>query len=112
MAATEAMAFSMKNGVERDVLLDGIGASVVCSPLIGYKLAPLRARDFTPAFSVAQMAKDFDLALGAGRDSDVPMPMTALIRQGWAAMIANGEADEDFFKFTEMALRMAGVDDA
>jgi 3-hydroxyisobutyrate dehydrogenase len=107
----EAMAFSMKNGVARDVLLDGIAASVVCSPLVGYKLAALRSRDFTPAFSVGQIAKDFDLALSAGQEADVPMPMTALIRQGWAAMIANGEAEADFFKYTEMALAMAGIDE-
>ena len=105
----EAMALCIRHGVARDVLLDGIGASVVCSPLISYKLDMLRDRDFAARFSVGQIAKDFDLALSAAHALEVPLPLTALVRQGWAAMISGGEGEEDFFKYTELALRNAGV---
>lgn len=107
----EAMAFCMKNGVDRATTIDGIAASVAASPLFGYKAAALKARDFSPKFSATQIAKDFDLALSAGRALEVPLPMTALVRQGWAAMIATGEGDADFFKCTELAIHAAGVDE-
>ncbi len=107
----EAMAFCMKNGVDRATTLDGIAASVVASPLFGYKAAALRARDFEARFSVAQIAKDFDLALAAGHALEVPLPITALVRQGWAAMLSAGEGGEDFFKISEMAIRAAGVNE-
>lgn len=107
----EAMAFCLKNGIDRATTVDGIAASVAASPLFGYKADALKARDFSPRFSVAQIAKDFDLALAAGHTLEVPMPLTALVRQGWAAMIATGEGENDFFKLTEMAIRAAGIDE-
>ncbi len=108
----EAMAFCLKNGVDRATTLDGIAASVVASPLIGYKLDALKARDFSPKFSVEQIAKDFDLALSAGQTIDVPMPLTALVRQAWTALIATGQGGDDFFKYTELAIRAAGLDES
>lgn len=107
----EAMAFCLKNGVDRATTVDGIAASVATSPLFGYKADALKARDFSPRFSVAQIAKDFDLALAAGHALEVPLPLTALVRQGWAAMIAAGDGENDFFKCTELAIRAAGVDE-
>ena len=107
----EAMAFCLKNGVDRATTVDGIAASVAASPLFGYKADALKARDFTARFSVEQIAKDFDLALSAGRAEDVPMPLTALVRQGWASLIAAGKGGDDFFTYTEMAIRAAGVDE-
>lgn len=107
----EAMAFCLKNGVDRATTVDGIAASVATSPLFGYKAEALKARDFSPKFSVAQIAKDFDLALSAGHALEVPMPLTALVRQGWAAMIATGDGGDDFFKYTELAIRAAGLDE-
>jgi 3-hydroxyisobutyrate dehydrogenase len=107
----EAMAFCLKNGVDRATTVDGIAASVAASPLFGYKADALKARDFTARFSVEQIAKDFDLALSAGRAEDVPMPLTALVRQGWASLIAAVKGGDDFFTYTEMAIRAAGVDE-
>lgn len=107
----EAMAFCLKNGVDRATTVDGIAASVAASPLFGYKADALKARDFTAKFSVEQIAKDFDLALSAGRAEDVPMPLTALVRQGWASLVATGQGGEDFFICTETAIRAAGVDE-
>ncbi|MCC6306299.1 MAG: NAD(P)-dependent oxidoreductase [Rhodobacteraceae bacterium] len=107
----EAMAFCMKNGVDRATTIDGIAVSVAASPLFGYKAAALRARDFEARFSVAQIAKDFDLALAAGHALEVPLPITALVRQGWAAMLSAGEGGEDFFKISEAAIRAAGVNE-
>lgn len=107
----EAMAFCLRNGVDRATTVDGIAASVATSPLFGYKAEALKARDFSPKFSVAQIAKDFDLALSAAHALEVPLPLTALVRQGWAAMIATGAGGDDFFKCTELAIRAAGVDE-
>lgn len=107
----EAMAFCMKRGVDRATTLDGIAASVASTPLFGYKIDALKARDFQPRFSVAQIAKDFDLALAAGQELEVPMPLTALVRQGWSSLIATGQGGDDFFKYTELALHAAGVDE-
>lgn len=105
----EALALGLKNGLDRTTMLDVIGASAVASPLVGYKLDTLKAQDYTPAFEVTQMAKDFDLILEAGRKSAVPMPMAAQTREGWSELIADGDGEQDFFKYVELATRRAGV---
>ena len=91
-------------------MLDVIGASAVASPLVTYKLAMLRGRDYAAAFEARMMAKDFDLALAAAHGSGVPMPLTAQVREGWSALIARGDGEADFFKYVELAASMAGLD--
>jgi 3-hydroxyisobutyrate dehydrogenase-like beta-hydroxyacid dehydrogenase len=105
----EALALGMKHGLDRARMLEVIGASAVASPLIGYKLDMLRSRDYAPAFEARMMAKDFDLVLGAARASATPMPLAAQVREGWSAMVAQGDGEADFFKYAELAAAAAGL---
>lgn len=107
----EALALGEKAGVTRAAMLEVLGTSAVASPLVGYKLDMLRSRNYAPAFSVAQMAKDFGLLLDAGRDHTAPLPLAALIFQGWLSMIAKGDGEQDFFKYVELARANAGLDE-
>lgn len=107
----EAMALCLRNGMDRATVLEVIGASAIASPLVQFKLDALRARDYAPHFEVSQMAKDFDLALRAGHASDTPMPLAAHVREGWSALRAAGDGEADFFKYVELALRAAAVDE-
>jgi 3-hydroxyisobutyrate dehydrogenase-like beta-hydroxyacid dehydrogenase len=106
----EALALGERNGLTREVMLDVIGASAVASPLVTYKLPMLRTRDYTPAFEARMMAKDFDLALGLAHGAGVPLPMTAMVREGFSAMISQGDGDADFFKYVELTAQQAGLD--
>ena len=108
----EALALGLANGLSRERMLEVIGASAVASPLITYKLAMLRARDYAPAFQARMMAKDFDLALATAHGSHTPLPMAALVREGWSALIAAGDGDADFFKYVELTAGLAGLDKA
>ena len=105
----EAVALGEKAGVAREVMLDVLGTSAVASPLVGYKLDMLRSRNYAPAFAVSQMAKDFGLILDAGRECGAPLPLAALIFQNWTAMIAQGDGEQDFFKYVELARKQAGL---
>ncbi|MDX1742262.1 MAG: NAD(P)-dependent oxidoreductase, partial [Ruegeria sp.] len=87
----EALALGECNGLDRNVMLDVVNASTVASPLLKYKTENLRTSDYSPAFEVTQMAKDFDLVLGAARSANVPMPLAAQVHQGWSALIAQGD---------------------
>jgi 3-hydroxyisobutyrate dehydrogenase-like beta-hydroxyacid dehydrogenase len=109
MMVAEALTFGEKSGIQWETMLSAIQQSVVASPLIGYKIQPLKDRDFRPAFSVAQIAKDFDVALGAGRALSVPLPMTALVRQFYEGMKATGKGEMDFFGLLLLLEEMAGI---
>ncbi len=84
-------------------MLDVITQSAVASPLIGYKRDMIVSGDFSPAFTVEQMMKDFDLIMGTARTDHVPMYLAALVRQQYEAAYAEGQAEQDFFVLCQPA---------
>lgn len=107
--AGEALTFGKRGGMDWSQMIDIVSNSVVASPLINYKAQALKDRNFTPAFTAAQMAKDFDIALEAARNMDMPMPTTSMMRQNLAAMKANGDGELDFFAYVTLLEQLAGI---
>ncbi len=108
--AAEALTLARKGGVAWGTLLDVLGASVAASPLVAHKLDLLRRRDFSPAFGVAQIAKDMSLAVARGEAAGLPMPLAALVRNAFRRQAAEGcLADLDFFAALLEAERRAGL---
>jgi 3-hydroxyisobutyrate dehydrogenase-like beta-hydroxyacid dehydrogenase len=105
----EALVFGERGGIGWEQMIDMINSSVVASPLIGFKIQALKKRDFAPAFTATQMSKDFDLALDTGRSMNVPMPLTALVRQLYGAMQATGKGELDYFGLLAQMEEMAGI---
>ena len=105
----EALIFGKKGGLDWNQMIDTINNSVVASPLIGYKAQLLKRRDYSPAFTVTQMSKDFDLALETGRAMDIPMPITALTRQLYGSMKATEKGGFDYFGIVALFEEMAGL---
>ena len=105
----EALVFGERGGIDWEQMIDMVNNSVVASPLMGFKIQLLKKRDFTPAFTVTQMSKDFDLALDTGRNMNVPMPLTALVRQLYGAMQATGKGELDYFGLLAQMEEMAGI---
>lgn len=104
----EALTFGERGNLSVDQMLEVICESVVASPLIGYKRDMLSRRDFTPAFTVEQMIKDFDLVIDAARETHVPVFLVSLIRQQYEAARAQGRGNKDFFVLLEQYEAMAG----
>jgi 3-hydroxyisobutyrate dehydrogenase-like beta-hydroxyacid dehydrogenase len=105
----EALTLARAGGVEMADALEVINNSAVASPLIGYKTKMMTTGDYTPAFEVTGMMKDFDLALGVGRSEHLPMPIIAQVRQQYEAAYAAGAKDLDFFVLVREAARIAGI---
>ncbi|UCH75322.1 MAG: NAD(P)-dependent oxidoreductase [Rhodospirillales bacterium] len=106
----EALTFGERAGLDWATMIDVIADSPVASPLVGYKTQMLKERDFAPAFSAAQMAKDFDLILDTARAGDLPMPVAGTVRQLWSAMMAGGRGELDMFACVAQLEAMAGLD--
>ncbi len=105
----EALIFGKRGGLDWNEMIDIINNSVVASPLVGFKAQLLKERKFPAAFSVAQMSKDFDLALEAARALDIPLPISALTRQLFGAMKATGRGNMDYFGLVSLLEEMAGM---
>jgi 3-hydroxyisobutyrate dehydrogenase-like beta-hydroxyacid dehydrogenase len=107
--AAEALVFGKRGGMNWEQMIDIISASVVASPLVNYKAQMLKSRNFSAMFTADQIAKDFDIALETGRNANVPMPMTALVRQFYEAMRAKGKGNFDFFGLVTILEELAGI---
>jgi 3-hydroxyisobutyrate dehydrogenase-like beta-hydroxyacid dehydrogenase len=105
----EALVLGEKGGLDWTQMLDVIGQSAVGSPMVNYKLPPLKARDYASTFSCRQMVKDLDLILGACGQYGAPAPLAAQMRQMYGALVATGSGDDDYIATVRMAERMAGL---
>lgn len=106
----EALTFARKGGVHTAQMLNLMADSAVGSPMVKYKVPPLKANDYSSTFSCRQMAKDLDLMLEAAHAESVPAPLAALMRESYSALIAAGEGETDFIATVRHAARQAGLE--
>ena len=92
----EALVLGEQGGLERAQLLDLMAQSAVGSPLVHYKIPPLKAHDYTSTFSGNQMLKDLDLILDAGAQNGVPLALAAHMRGVYEAMRGAGLGELDY----------------
>jgi 3-hydroxyisobutyrate dehydrogenase-like beta-hydroxyacid dehydrogenase len=102
----ESLDLARRGGLDTKTVMDVVAASAVGSPLIQYKRAAVTTGDFTAAFSVSQMLKDFDLIAGAAAATACDLPLIESVRQRYRTAAAHGLGDRDFFVLT--AERPAG----
>lgn len=105
----ESLALARKGGIAWQDILNVLDESAVASPMVKYKTAPLRSRDFGSTFSCKQMAKDLDLVIGAGHLAGVPLQLAAQVRETYGALIAQGEGDTDFIATVRHLERLSGL---
>ena len=105
----EALALARKGGIGWEEVLNLVGESVVASPLVKYKLEPLRRRDFTPAATSALLLKDLELAVHAARDSGIKTPLARHMLAMYRAMKGSELEGEDFFSVVKVAERESGL---
>ncbi|MES2145135.1 MAG: NAD(P)-dependent oxidoreductase [Pseudomonadota bacterium] len=93
----EAVALGASGGLSVKSMMEVICESAVASPLFKYKANAVVAADYTPAFTIEQMIKDFSLISDAGRANGVPLLTTGLILELYRAAANSGLRDQDFF---------------
>lgn len=105
----ESLTMGEKAGLNWDMMVEVITSSAAASPLVKFKEAMMKTRDFTPAFTTALMVKDMTLVAETGAQMGCPTPLAdatlALMKEHAAA----GGADEDFFAVVKTTERKAGL---
>jgi 3-hydroxyisobutyrate dehydrogenase-like beta-hydroxyacid dehydrogenase len=105
----ESLALARKGGIGWQDILKVLDDSAVASPMVKYKTAPLRSRDFDSTFSCKQMAKDLDLILGAGHAVGVPLQLAAQVRETYGSLVAQGDGEADFIATVKHLERLSGL---
>ena len=106
----EITVLAEKAGMPRHAFLDFLNKSVMGSMFTRYKTPALVNLDFHVTFTPKLLRKDLDLALDAGRQFGVPMPLTSITRDLLQQMIGQGMTEQDFSTLLLMQAKNSGLD--
>jgi 3-hydroxyisobutyrate dehydrogenase-like beta-hydroxyacid dehydrogenase len=107
---SEITILAQKAGMPRHAFLDFLNKSVMGSMFTRYKTPALVNLDFKVTFTPHLLRKDLDLGLDAGRDFEVPMPLTSITRDLLQRLIGHGLSDEDFAKLIVLQAKASGIE--
>jgi 3-hydroxyisobutyrate dehydrogenase-like beta-hydroxyacid dehydrogenase len=106
----EITLLAQKAGMPRHAFLDFLNKSVMGSMFTRYKTPALVNLDFKVTFTPYLLRKDLDLGLDAGRQFEVPMPLTSLTRDLLQTMMGQGMSEEDFATLIVMQAKASGIE--
>ena len=106
----EITVLAEKAGMPRHAFLDFLNKSVMGSMFTRYKTPALVNLDFHVTFTPKLLRKDLDLGLDAGREFEVPMPLTSLTRDLLQQMIGQGMTEQDFSTLILAQAKASGIE--
>ena len=106
----EITVLAERGGVARSDLLAFINDSVMGSTFTRYKTPAFVNLDFHPSFTGHLLRKDMELGLEAGRNLDVPLPVTAVVQEIVTDLVRDGHGDEDFAALLLAEAARAGLE--
>jgi 3-hydroxyisobutyrate dehydrogenase-like beta-hydroxyacid dehydrogenase len=109
-ALGEAIALVGKGGVERHQYVDMLTSTLFDAPIYKTYSALIAGGKFEPAgFSAPLGAKDIRLALAAGEELRVPLPLANLVHDRFLTLLAHGGDKLDWSAIGALAGKDAGV---
>jgi 2-hydroxy-3-oxopropionate reductase len=94
-AVSEALVLGSKGGVAPEKLVEALSGGLAGSALMEAKKEKFFSHDFEPGFRIELHHKDLGIALAAGREYGVALPVTAIVDQMLEASMAKGRGDRD-----------------
>ena len=89
-AVSEALVLGSKGGVSPEKILDVLGGGLAGNKVMEVKREKFLSHTFDPGGKVAYHRKDLGIALAAGREYGVALPVTAVVDQMFGALMAKG----------------------
>lgn len=105
----EAFALVRKSGVEAERFLDIITGTSMNAPAYRNYGRLMLEPPANPTFPLNLGLKDVELALAAGADTAVPLPLGTLLREQHLAAIAEGYGERDWAALGNYAAARAGL---
>jgi 3-hydroxyisobutyrate dehydrogenase len=93
-ATAETLALTGALGLEPGLFLDAIAGGPLEAPYAATKGRAMLAGEFTPGFALRLALKDVRLALDAGREHDLELPLTDALARRWEQAMPQ-HADDD-----------------
>lgn len=110
LAFSEGVLLAEKSGIPRATVVDVFTHSAIASPMVQYRGPFVLGMPEEAWFDVNMMQKDMLLALELGRQTDVPLPTTAVTNELLTAARAMGLAKQDFAILFKVLATLSGVE--
>jgi 2-hydroxy-3-oxopropionate reductase len=94
-AVSEALVLGSKAGVSPEKILDVLGGGLAGNKVMEVKREKMLDHSFDPGFRVELHHKDLGIALAAGREYGVTLPVTAIVDQILETLKMLGRGDQD-----------------
>jgi 2-hydroxy-3-oxopropionate reductase len=111
-AVSEALVLGSKAGVDPETVLDVLSGGLAANKVMEVKRENLLAHDFTPGGKVEFHRKDLQIALEAGREYGVSLPVTSIVDQMFGALLAVGRGGWDHVALLTLIEDWAGYREA
>ncbi|MBS1881821.1 MAG: 2-hydroxy-3-oxopropionate reductase [Actinobacteria bacterium] len=108
VATSEALVLGERLGIDAAALLDVLSGGLAGNKVMEVRRPQLLSHEFTPGFKLDLHHKDLEIALGAGGNAGVPLPLTALVQQLVRGARAKGRGGEDHTVLLEAIEELAG----
>lgn len=106
----EAMALVSKAGVDKQQYLELLTSTLFDAPVYRTYGGLLAREEFSPAgFAATLGLKDVKLALGAGEELEVPLPVASLLRDRFLTLLATGGGELDWSAVGALSAWEAGA---
>ena len=93
---SEAYGLVAAAGVNPDRLAEALQGNACCSPLVSMKLPGILAQDYEPHFSLKNMFKDAQYALGLGKQLGVAQPVLSTTASVMYRSVQEGRGELDY----------------
>jgi 2-hydroxy-3-oxopropionate reductase len=94
-AVSEALVLGSKAGVDPAKMIEVLSGGLAGNKVMEVKKQKFLSHDFEPGGKVEFHLKDLGIALEAGKEYRVPLPVTAVVDQMFGALVAKGRSGWD-----------------
>jgi len=108
-AIAEGMTLGVKAGVDPVKMLEAVSAGAARCWALETRTPKVLDGDFTPGFLARLQHKDLIIATDAAKALGVPLPVTALVTEFYAALMTLGKGELDTSALVQLQELLAGV---
>ena len=109
-AVAEGFVLGAKAGLDPEKMFEAIRGGAAACWSLDAKIPKIVVRDFAPGFMVKLHLKDLNLALDAGKELGVPLPVTKMVRDMLQELNDEGRGDEDNGALVKVIEKLASTE--